>query len=118
MIVLPYGNRIASRQFITTLNEYLPKILKISNIDLIIMLALLLGIANAFVFVPSNTILQEKTSDEMRGKIYGVLNSVVGIFSFVPILAVGSFSDMLGVGRVLVGIGCSLLIIAIMKIFL
>lgn len=117
MVVMPYGNALASRDFIKTINDVVPRIMYISHIDIIISLSFLLGIANAFVFVPSNTILQEKTSDEMRGKVYGVLNTLVGIFSFIPIIAVGSFSDMIGVGRVLIGIGCSLILIAILKIF-
>ncbi len=117
MIAMPYGDRLASREIVQTINGILPKVLKISHIDIIITLGFLLGIANAFVFVPSNTILQEKTGDKIRGKVYGVLNTVVGIFSFIPVLAVGSFSDLIGVGRVLIGIGCSLLLIAVMKLF-
>lgn len=116
LIVMPYGNALASRDIVQTINAVLPRILFISNIDIIIFLAFILGIANAFVFIPSNTILQEKTDDEIRGKIYGVLNTLVGIFSFIPILAVGSFSDLIGVSSVLIGIGCSLLIIAVAKL--
>lgn len=118
MIVMPYGSKIASREFVTTLNQILPKLLHITNIDIIIFLAFILGVANALVFIPSNTILQEQTTDEMRGKIYGVLNTLVGIFSFIPIIAVGSFSDLIGVSRVLVGIGVSLFMVAVLKIIL
>ncbi len=117
MIIMPYGNALAAKDFVKTINASVPRIMYISHIDIIITLAFILGVANAFVFVPSNTILQEKTNDEMRGKVYGVLNTLVGIFSFIPIIAVGSFSDLVGVGRVLVGIGCSLVLIGIIKIF-
>jgi MFS family permease len=117
-IAMPFGNRLASRDFVHVINTMLPKILLISNIHIVIVLAFFLGIANAFIYVPSNTILQEKTSDEMRGKVYGVLNTVIGLFSFIPILAVGSFSDLIGVGRVVIGIGICLLFIAIAKLLL
>lgn len=117
-IAMPYGNRLASRDFVKVINAYVPHILSISNIHIIVFLAFFLGVANAFIYIPSNTILQEKTSDEVRGKVYGVLNTVIGIFSFVPILAVGSFSDLIGVSRVIVGIGIALLLIAFAKLIL
>jgi MFS family permease len=115
-IAMPFGNKFASKAFVLTMNEYLPRILSISNIHIVVFLAFFLGVANAFIYVPSNTILQEKTDDAMRGKVYGVLNTVIGLFSFIPILAVGSFSDLIGVGRVVVGIGIALLLIAVTKL--
>ncbi|HVZ58210.1 MAG TPA: hypothetical protein VG935_00445, partial [Patescibacteria group bacterium] len=48
-------------------------------------------------------------TDEFRGKIYGVLNAMVGIFSLIPILIVGSFADVFGVDKVIIGIGIFLL---------
>ena len=56
------------------------RIFDITPLHLVVVIAFVLGLANAFVFVPSNTMLLEKTSDEFRGKIYGVLNALVGIF--------------------------------------
>src|SRR5690606_24095976 len=73
ILLMPYGSRIASREIITTLNTFLPSFLTISVSDLLTLFAFSLGLANAFVFVPSNTILQEATSEELRGKMYGVL---------------------------------------------
>lgn len=81
-------------------------------------LAFILGFANALVFIPANTLLQEKTTDSTRGKMYGVLNTFVGIFSFMPILLVGSFADLVGVGSVVMGIGVCLLLIVIAKVAL
>ncbi len=115
--IMPYGSKLASRHFIVAANTVLPQVLKITHIDIIILLSFFLGIANAFVFVPSNTLLLEKTSDQVRGRIYGVLNTFVGIFSFIPIIVVGSFSDLIGVSRVLMGIGISLIILGITRLF-
>ncbi len=116
--IMPYGNRLASRHIIITMNAFLPKLLQITHTDIIILLSFFLGIANAFVFIPSNTLLQEKTTDEIRGRVYGILNTFVGIFSFIPIILVGSFSDLIGVGRVLLGIGISFIILGFVRIFI
>jgi len=118
ILLMPFGGRIASREIIQTLNLYLPNLLHISISDLLILFAFLLGLANAFVFVPSNTILQETTSEELRGKIYGVLNSMVGIFSLVPLIIVGGLSDLVGVGKVIIGIGIGVLMIGLGRLLI
>ncbi|MFH1833276.1 MAG: MFS transporter [Candidatus Levyibacteriota bacterium] len=109
ILFLPYGSKVTSREIVQTINDYLPHIFTINILHIMVFLAFVLGFANALIFVPSNTLLQEKTSDEIRGKIYGVLNSLVGISSFLPVIIVGELSDIFGVGRVLTGIGISLI---------
>lgn len=118
MLLLPYGSAIAGKGLIKGLNEFLPQSVGITTIHLVVIFAFVLGLANAFVFVPSNTILQEKTSDQLRGKIYGVLNSMVGMFSLIPILAVGGLSDFFGVDKVIVGIGVVLLGLGISRVLI
>lgn len=117
MLTLPYGSAIAAKGIIQTLNTYLPHLIDITTLHLVVVLAFILGLANAFVFVPSNTILQEKTSDEFRGKIYGVLNAMVGMFSLIPILVVGGLSDFFGVDKVIIGIGIILVGLGVSRIF-
>jgi len=75
-----------------------------------------LGIATSLVFVPANTILQEETSDESRGKIYGVLNTLIGIMSIIPVVVVGGLADLIGVKAVITGMGIVVLIIAVIRV--
>lgn len=117
MLLLPYGSVISARDIVQDINRYLPHTISLTPLHLVVVLAFVLGLANAFVFVPSNTILQEKTTDEFRGKIYGALNALVGIFSLIPILTVGGLSDLIGVGRVIVGIGIVLLALGVSRLF-
>ncbi len=116
MLVLPFGSKIAAKQIVLSLNTFLPNTLDINSIHIVVLIAFLLGFANALVFIPSNTILQEKTVDELRGKVYGVINTIVGIFSLLPIIAVGSLSDVFGVARVIVGIGIVLLVLGLLRV--
>ncbi len=90
----------------------------VTPINILSFLAFILGIANSMIFVPANTTLQEETRDTSRGKVYGVLNTMVGIVSFLPVIIVGSLSDIVGVGRVIVGIGGILVLTGSIRLFL
>jgi MFS family permease len=117
MLCLPFGSRVASRDFVQTLNIYLPHIFDITILHIMAVLAFILGIANSLVFVPANTLIQEKATDEFRGKIYGFLNAIIGAVSLLPILIVGGLSDIIGVAWVIGGIGICLLIFGFIRIF-
>jgi len=118
MLLLPYGSKVTSKGFVKTLNQSLPHILDINILHIMVILAFILGFANSFVFVPANTILQEKTTDAVRGKIYGFLNSIIGALSLVPIIIVGGLSDLIGVGLVITGIGISIIFSGVIWIFI
>jgi MFS family permease len=118
ILLLPYGSRVESRDFIHFVNLYLPHILRITMLHITVFLAFILGFATSFVFVPSNAVLQEETSDEWRGKVYGLLNSLVGIVSILPVVVVGGLADLIGVKLVITGTGIVVVIIALIRIFI
>ncbi|MBI2431223.1 MAG: MFS transporter [Candidatus Levybacteria bacterium] len=118
IFLLPYGSKVASKGFITTINTFLPAFLTVDILHMMIFFAFFLGVANALVFVPSNTLLQEKTEDTYRGKVYGLLNALVGLSSLLPIIIVGSFADLIGVGWVLTGIGSTVMFLGVVRMFL
>jgi MFS family permease len=117
MLCLPFGSKVISRDFVQTLNVYLPHIFDITILHIMAVLAFVLGVANSLVFVPANTLIQEKATDEFRGKIYGFLNAIIGAVSLLPILIVGGLSDIIGVAWVIGGIGICLLIFGFIRIF-
>jgi len=118
MLLLPYGSKVAAKGFIKIMNFYLPNILDIDILHIIIIIALVLGLSNSLVFVPANTLLQEKTSEDFRGKVYGFLNTFVGILSLLPVIIVGGLADIIGVGAVITGIGLLLLFIGVTRVFI
>lgn len=117
VFLLPFGSRVTARPIVHTLNTYLPKMFTINILHIMVFLAFMMGIAIALIFVPSNTIIQEKTSDDARGKIYGTLNSVVSLCSILPVILVGSLADVFGVGAVLTSVGISIAVIGVVHIF-
>jgi len=64
--------------------------------------AFVFGLAYAFITVPAMTLLQEQLRDDIRGRVFGVLNVLVSIFSFLPLVFVGPIADVWGVAPVFV----------------
>jgi MFS family permease len=117
VLFFPYGSVLTSREFIQTLNQHLPEVVHITNIHVMFVMAVLIGFAFSLIFVPSNTILQEETTDEQRGKIYGSLNTLVGLVSIFPVLGAGLLADLIGVSKVITLIGLSIIAISLLRFF-
>jgi MFS-type transporter involved in bile tolerance (Atg22 family) len=74
----------------------------VSLLGIVVMLALASGIGYAFTAVPAQTQLQEELPEEIRGRVFGVLNMLVNIASFLPIILVGPIADVVGPQAVLI----------------
>jgi MFS family permease len=72
-------------------------------VGLVSLTAFVFGVSYAFITVPAMTRLQSDLHDEIRGRIFGVLNMLVSVFSFLPLLLVGPVADLYGVAPVFVG---------------
>ncbi len=72
-----------------------------SLLAIVIAIALLAGMAYGFVAIPSQTQLQEELPEDVRGRVFGVLNMLVSVASFAPIIVVGPVSDLVGTTIVL-----------------
>jgi MFS family permease len=77
----------------------------VSLLAVVVGIAFLAGIAYALVAIPAQTALQEELPEEVRGRVFGVLNMLVSVASFVPIIVVGSISDLVGTTVVIVSVG-------------
>ncbi|MBI2031824.1 MAG: MFS transporter [Candidatus Levybacteria bacterium] len=112
-ILFPFGNKVISLSIIKSINSILPYFLTISMYQIAIVMAFIVGFAISFVFIPSNTTLQTETNESMRGRVYGLLNAVIGAVSFLPIIMAGGLADLLGIPRVVVGFGIIMIILGI-----
>lgn len=65
----------------------------------------LLGAALVSILVPSQTVLQENTPEEDRGKVFSVLGVAMAGLSLVPILLVGILADVFGTTPIFIGLG-------------
>jgi MFS family permease len=83
-----------------------------------IALSLSLGVAMSSVNIVSQTLLQEQTPEQLRGRVFSVqfmLNNLVGI---PPMLAIGALADLIGIPQMLVGIGAVNAIIFLITLWL
>ncbi|KKS41405.1 MAG: Major facilitator superfamily [Candidatus Gottesmanbacteria bacterium GW2011_GWB1_43_11] len=69
----------------------------------------LLGFANSLIDVSCNTVLQQQTTDEVRGKVYGILQSLIAGVAILPVVVSGLLADLFGVGKIIFLLGVFLL---------
>ena len=89
-----------------------------SLLGIVVFIAFLAGIAYAAVAIPSQTQLQEDLPEDVRGRVFGVLNMLVSVSSFLPILVVGPIADLFGTTVVLVGVAALIAASGIASIYL
>jgi MFS family permease len=63
--------------------------------------ATLLGICNAFILVPSQTMLQERSHEGVRARVYATFFTISNTASFIPIFFAAAFADLFGTVQVL-----------------
>lgn len=80
-------------------------------VSLVSVTAFVFGVAYAFITVPSMTLLQEELREDIRGRIFGVLNMLVSVFGFLPLIVVGPVADVWGVAPVFVAAAVLVLLV-------
>ncbi|HEV2527646.1 MAG TPA: MFS transporter [Thermomicrobiales bacterium] len=69
------------------------------------------GVCNAYVIVPAQTLLQERSADEMRARVYATFFTISNSVAFIPIFFAAAFADLYGVVQVLVVVAMILLVL-------
>ncbi|MBA2263446.1 MAG: MFS transporter [Chloroflexi bacterium] len=69
----------------------------ISLITVVVVIAVFAGLEYAFVAIPSQTALQEDIPSEVRGRIFGILNTLLSVASFLPVIAAPAAADILNI---------------------
>ena len=117
IFLLPYEGKLVAQPFVKHFN-HMQSVFQFTKINLLTVLAFFSGLANAFMFVPANTLIQEETTDDVRGKIYGALNTLISLLSILPIVLVGSLADIFGVGSVLIVLAICVAIVGVLRLIL
>lgn len=92
----------------------LPFFYQMSHSMVLFIGSFLLGIALVSIIIPSQTVLQENTPEEDRGKVFAVLAAVMAGMSLIPVLVVGGLADIFGTLPISLALG---LIIALIGAF-
>jgi MFS family permease len=67
----------------------------ISVIAVVVVIAVFAGTEYSFVAIPSQTALQEELPPDVRGRIFGILNTLLSLASFVPVLLAPAAADII-----------------------
>ena len=87
-----------------------------SLIAVVIAMAFVAGIAYGIVAISSQTQLQEDLPQEVRGRVFGVLNMLVSVGSFLPIIIVGPISDLVGTTTVILVVATGIFVSGVTSI--
>jgi MFS family permease len=79
-------------------------------------LAAILGVCNALVLVPSQTILQERSHENIRARVYATFFTITSVVSFVPIFFAAAAADLFGVVTVLASVAILLMIVGALSL--
>jgi len=81
------------------LESNLPELLSpfVSVIAVVVVIAVSAGLEYAFVAIPSQTALQEDLPGDVRGRIFGILNTLLSVASFLPVLLAPAAADILNI---------------------
>ncbi|NIN66485.1 MAG: MFS transporter [Anaerolineae bacterium] len=90
----------------------LPLWLTLPKVPAVMLLSLTLGAEIALVAIPSETLLQEKSPPELRGRVIAVYFLLANMVAIPIMLLVGTVADQVGIARVVMGVVAFLLIIA------
>ena len=95
-IVKPVANAVGGAA--TPLEEAVPAIAPlISLIAVVVVIAVFAGLEYSFVAIPSQTALQEDLPPDVRGRIFGILNTLLSVASFLPVILAPLMADILNI---------------------
>ena len=69
----------------------------VSLIAVVVVIAVFAGLEYAFVAIPSQTALQEELPSEVRGRIFGILNTLLSVASFLPVIVAPAAADVINI---------------------
>ncbi|HWF57449.1 MAG TPA: MFS transporter [Candidatus Dormibacteraeota bacterium] len=78
-------------------------------IPILMVLSAIFGCALGALLIPAFTILQERTDEESRGRIFGGIFAVINAAVAIPLLVAGVIADAVGVAAVVAGLGVIIL---------
>jgi len=81
-----------------------------SLIGVVVALAFLSGVAYGVVAICSQTQLQEELPEDVRGRVFGVLNMLVSVASILPLIVIPVIGDAFGTTGVILGVATFVLL--------
>ncbi len=88
----------------------------ITTLVMIMFFALIVGMALAMINIPAQTIVQERSNDAVRGRVFAVQFTLANALGIPPMLFVGGLADLWGIPRVTFAIGVAIILLAVINV--
>jgi MFS family permease len=83
---------------VAPIEDLVPSIAPLTSlIAVVVVIAVFAGLEYAFVAIPSQTALQEELPSDVRGRIFGILNTLLSLASFLPVIAAPAAADVINI---------------------
>jgi MFS family permease len=89
---------------------FLPMLTHIYKLLIGLILLFVTGFSYVGILIPSQTFLQEKTSRELRGRVFGNMWYFSTVLTIIPVLLSATITELFGVGTIILILGASFLI--------
>jgi len=80
------------------------------DVWLVLLTVFFLGMGNAFIVTPLQTILHEKVPKTIRGRVFGVQNMFINSAFTFPVVILGELADLIGLRTIMIALGAAVLI--------
>lgn len=74
-------------------------------------ISFLCGLCAVSIIIPCQTTLQEDTPEQIRGKIFATLSTIMTATAVIPVVIAGGFSDIFGVQPIIIALGVIVVLI-------
>jgi len=83
---------------VAPIEDVFPSIAPLTSlIAVVVVIAVFAGLEYAFVAIPAQTALQEELPPDVRGRIFGILNTLLSLASFLPVIAAPAAADVINI---------------------
>jgi MFS family permease len=90
--------------------------LMISTTMWVMIFSLLAGMMMASINIPAQTIVQERSSDELRGRVLAVQFTLANLVGIPPMLFLGNLADIFGIPSVTIAIALAIAMVALLNV--
>lgn len=81
----------------------------------VMVFALLAGMSMAMINIPAQTVVQEESSDAVRGRVLAIQFTLANALALPPTLFIGNLADILGIPRVTFAVAVLIVLLAIVN---
>jgi MFS family permease len=79
-------------------------------------IAFVIGLAMAMSTIPAQTLVFERTSEELRGRVLSLQQLIGGAAPIIPLLTLAPLADIFGTSTVMIGLGVVIVLVGALSV--